>query len=378
MGDRRFQQELKEYLINAFQEIEHPADPFDVSRRLPLDAKSATDALLALLRLPTDVAEAQGLERRVLSSFREYLSARETDVERRVHATSNLVLRLEPFLKKLHALRYPDRALPSRRVLQKLLRDVAGYQGAEFLFKPTEKNLLNTLRRQRTEDAILHDAYCFRNIEAHEAKTFLPVREQRCWRSVVGAFLLIALRNIALVPDVEKRMKRAARFRFGLRTCLENMRGRFDDTKWRNEYYIPLSIDQSGRLDKYVSAFLRDDADRLLVIAGRTGAGKSTFLERLTTELADQALTDLTTESAERILIPVHLELKRYVPTKRMYLVKKLYHEFDPGKTLEIGTRRVARWPQVISPTGLLVCLLDGLDEVPAQTYREVVSMAIH
>ena len=57
-----------------------------------------------------------------------------------------------------------------------------------------------------------------------------------------------------------------------------------------------------------------------------------------------------------------------------MYLVKKLYHEFDPRKTLEIRTRRVERWPQVISPTGLLVCLLDGLDEVPAPAYRRVVS----
>ncbi len=373
MNDPKFRKTLKDYLIARFREIEHPVAPFDVSRSLTLDIESAVDALLAFLRLPTAVAEAQDLERRVLSSFKQYLSAEETEVERRLHAASNLVLRLEPFLKKLFALRHPDSEVPSS--FKKLLQsDVAGYQSEKFLYKPTEEDLLDTLRQQRTEDAILHDAYCFRHIEAHEAKTFLPMREQRCWRSVVAAFLLIAMRNVDLIPAVRDRVESAARIRLGLRICLENVRGRFDDAKWHNEYYIPLTIDRGGRLDEYISAFLGDQTNRLAVVAGRTGAGKSTFLERLATELADRALATLSTEMADRLLVPVHLELKRYVPGKRMYLVKKLYKEFDPRGMLGIETRRVAYWPQVISPTSLLVCLLDGLDEVPSAAYREIIS----
>jgi len=372
MGDPDFRQKLRNYLIREFREIEHPAEPFDVSRCLALDIESATDALLALLRLPTTVAEAQGLEKRVLSSLKQYLDAKGVETERRVHAVSSLVLRLEPFLKKLFALRYPNSKVPSR-FKEMLQSDVVGYQSKELLHKPTEKSLLDALRLQRTEDAILHDAYCFRNIEAHEARAFLPAREQRCWRSVVAAFLLVAQRNIDLAPAIKGRMESAARIRSGLKVCLENVRGRFDDAKWRNEYYIPLTIDRDGKLDEHVTAFLRSQTDRLLVIAGRTGAGKSTFLERVATELANQALDVLGLEVPEHFLVPVHLEVKRYAPGKRKHLVKKLYDEFDPNRLLSIEGRRILSWPQILSPTGLVVCL-DGLDEVPSTAYPVVVS----
>lgn len=90
MGDPEFRQKLRDYLIRNFREIEHPADPpYDVSRRVIVDIENTADALLALLRLPTTVPEAQDLERRVLSSFGQYLSATEVETERRVHAVSN-------------------------------------------------------------------------------------------------------------------------------------------------------------------------------------------------------------------------------------------------------------------------------------------------
>lgn len=367
MDDPGFRRKLRGYLIRNFQEIEHPVDPFDASRRQTLDIESTTDALLALLRLQTTVPEAQGLEKRALSSFEQYLSAEEVATERRVHAVSNLVLRLEPFLRKLFALRYPDGEVP--RSFKKLLQsDVAGYQDQELLYKPTESDLLDALRLQRTEDAILHDAYCFRNIEAHEAKVFLPAREQRCWRSVVAAFLLIAQRNTDLVPAVRDRTEITARIRSGLRVCLENVRGRFDDARWRNEYYIPLITDQGGRLDEHVDAFFRSHTEKLLVVSGRTGAGKSTFLERVVTELADQALDALGLGIPGRLLVPVHLELKRYAPGKRQHLVRKLYNEFDPDRVLGMTGQRVVSWPQILSPIGLVVCL-DGLDEVASAFY---------
>lgn len=57
-----------------------------------VDIERTTEILLALLRSPTTVPEAQDLERRVLSSFKQYLSSTEVETERRVLATSDLVL----------------------------------------------------------------------------------------------------------------------------------------------------------------------------------------------------------------------------------------------------------------------------------------------
>ncbi len=372
MDDPDFRQKLRDYLIRHFREVEHPVEPFDASRRLPLKkVESATDALLALLRLPTTLADAQALEKEAFFSFREYLSAPALETERRVSAAGHLAERLEPFLKKLFVLRHPIAPMPDS--LSRLLKeDVADYKG-ELLYKPTDEAILAALRSQRTDEAILHDAYYFRNNWAHKAKLLAPMEEQRYWRSVVAAFLLIAERNIDLVPTIKSRVERDTRVRSGLRVCLENLRGRFDDARWRNEYYIPLTTDQGGKLDERVNAFLASQAERLLVIAGRTGAGKSTFLERVTTELAVRALNAFSSEAFEHLHVPVHLEMKRYAPGKRRYLVKKLYNEFDPNGVTGITGRRIVSWPQILAPMDLTVCL-DGLDEVPSTAYPVVVS----
>lgn len=366
--DPGLQQKLRDYLISEFQEIEHPVEPYDVSRRIVLaDLEIAVDALLALLQLLSTVADAEALERDVQCSFEKYSAA--TDAGHRVMAARALALGLEPFLKKLFALRYPNDPMPDS--LRQLLRDVAGYQG-KLLFRPTDEEILAALRLQRTDEAILHDAYYVRNLRAHKAKKFTTVEELRCWRSVVAAFLLIAERNIELVPDVKYRMDNAVHIRSSIRVRLENIRGRFDDARWHNEYYIHLSVDRGGKLDDYVDAFLESQDDRLLVLAGRTGAGKSTFLERRATELAAQALDVFNLEVSEGLLVPMHLELKRYVLGER-YLVKKLYNEFDPNKVLGVEEQNLVSWPQILSPIGLVVCL-DGLDEVPSAAYSEAVS----
>ncbi len=373
MGNSEFLQKLRDYLIRNFREIEHPAEPFDVSRRFTLEeVESTTAALLELLRLSTTIADAQDLEKQVLFSFREYLSAPPLETERRVSAAGHLAERLEPFLKKLFVLRHPSALMPDS--LGRLLKekDVVGYQG-ELLHKPTDEQMLAALRSQRTPEAILHDAYYFRNNWAHKAKLLAPVEEQRYWRSVVAAYLLIAEKNIDLVDNVKSCRERDAQIRSGLRVCLGNMRGRFDDTRWRNEYYIPLTVEQGGKLDDHVRVFLASQTERLLVVTGRTGAGKSTFLERVTADLADQALNVFDSEAFEYLTVPVHLELKRYVPGKRQYLLKKLYKEFDPNRLLGVTGRRVNSWPQTLSPIALVACL-DGLDEVPSTAYPMVVS----
>jgi energy-coupling factor transporter ATP-binding protein EcfA2 len=371
VADTDLHQRLRDYLIRDFFQIEHPVDSQNVTLMLNLEnVESVADALLRLFQLPTTVSDVRDVEKRVLFAFSEYLSASVLETERRVNAAHTLALQLEPFLKKLFARRYSGTAeIPSFR---KLLEDVAGYQD-EFLYKPTGEDLVAKLRLQRTDEAILHDAYHFRNIEAHESKIFSPVQEQRYWRSVVAAFLLIAKRNIDLVPDVRNRVEGMARTRSGLGVCLANLRARFDDAKWSHEYYVELNIDQGSKLDDWVDAFLASEDNRLLVLAGRTGAGKSTFLERLATKLADQALDTLDSGISEGLLVPVCLEIKRYVPSKRGYLLKKLYSEFDPNKVLGVNARNIAAWPQTLSPISFVLCL-DGLDEVRHTMYPAVVS----
>jgi hypothetical protein len=372
MSNPDFLRSLRTYLIENFQEVEHPVEPFDASRRLSLpNIESTVDALLALLRLPTTVTDAKDLEKQVQFSFREHLSASDLEIERRVRAAGHLAERLEAFLKKLFARRHPDIAMPDS--LGKLLKeDVGGYQG-KLEFKPTDEVMLAALRLQRTEQAVIHDAYYFRNTWAHKARQVSPSQEQRYWQSVIAAFLLIAERNKDLVPAVRKRADRAARIRSGLRLCLQHVRTQFDDAKWHREYYIRLSTDRASKLDDYVDAFFESQTDRLLVIAGRTGAGKTTFLERLVVQLADQALYALSFETPGHLTIPVHLELKRYTPGKRTYLVKKLYNTLNPKGNLGIRTRQIAFWPQFLSPNQFVLCL-DGLDEVSREAWPTVVS----
>ncbi|HID63821.1 MAG TPA: NACHT domain-containing protein [Anaerolineae bacterium] len=364
-----FQQRLKDYLVSEFCQIVHPVDPFDESHQVKLaDIEDVIDALVELLRSQTRVAGTETLWRDVQASFETLWSAKDAGV--RVMAARSLATKLEPFLRKLYARRYPEAPIPDS--LARLLREIAGYQD-QFLHKPTDKGLLEALKQQRTEEAILHDAYHARHLSAHKARSLSLFEEARYWYSVVAAFLLIARRNMDLVAKVRVRQERIARIRAGLELCLIKARSGFDDARWRNEYYVPLNTQNDEKLDERVAAFLQSQTHRLLVVAGRTGVGKSTFLERLVVELADQAINALNLGSLNQLLVPVHLELKRYVPSRRTYLVKKLYNEFDPDSVLGIRTRSVACWPQILSPSRLVVCL-DGLDEVPVETYPGVVS----
>lgn len=362
---------VKRYLTEYFSEVEHPAEPFNASRRFVLvDIETIVEALVELLRSPTPVSKAEDLESQVRFAINEYVSAPVLDFQRRSSAVGHLAERLEPFLKKLFAMRHPTASIPDS--LRTLLKDVAGYQD-ELLFRPTDEELIKKLMRQRTEEAVFHDAYYFRNKWAHEAPSLTPFEQQRYWISVVAAFLLTAMRNIDLVPAVERHADNMERICSGLKICLDNARTRVDDTRWRNEFYIPLGAEQGGQLDKHIEAFLGSQTCKLLTVTGRTGAGKSTFLERLTTELAARALDVLGVQIESHLLVPVHLELKRYTPSKRIHLAKKLYSEFDPNRALGIKSRKIASWPLSLSPAYLVACL-DGLDEVDASTYPAVVS----
>jgi len=331
------------------------------------DADNTVKALLALLQMPSRDSAAESVERDVRCAFEEYWEA--SNAGHRAMAARQLAIVLEPFLRKLYAEHY---GVPTDNSFRQLLKDVALYQG-DLLSRPTDEQLVDFLKGQDTIEAILHDAYHARNLNAHKAKKLTTFEELRYWNSVVAAFLLTADRNMDLVPEIREHIQSAARISSGLLICLGNVRDRFRDERWRNEFYIPLTIDRGTSLDRHVFAFLESTTDRLLIIAGRTGAGKSTFLERLVTELADQAIDSLGSERTDQLFIPVHYELKRYVPGKRTYLLKKLYNDFDPGLELGMKTKRVAIWPQFLSPRCLVVCL-DGLDEVSSAAYPTVIS----
>jgi hypothetical protein len=362
---------IREYLIDRFREVEHPVDPHDPSRRFTLtNIEDVVDAFLRLLHLPATSVEVKDLERQVLDSCSKYMHAPAIETVDRVKAAGHLAERLEAFQKKLFAMRHPKDAVPGS--LGALLKVVGGYQD-KLLHRPTDREMVDCLRQQRTDEAVLHDAYYFRNTWAHKARLLTPAEEQRYWRSVVAAFLLITDRNMDLAPAVMDRVARTARIDTVLGICLDAVRGRFDDTKWRNQYYIDLTVGMGGLLEEHVEEFLESRTERLLVVAGRTGAGKSTFLERLVTELADQALHALDLEGTDHLLIPVHLELKRYVSRRGRTLLKKLYGELDPNNELGLNARQRHSWPFALSPIGFVVCL-DGLDEVKRSEYQAVVS----
>jgi len=333
------------------------------------------DAFLELLHLHADVTsdDAWDLERQVLFSLREYMSSASKETERHMRAVGHLAERLEPFQRKLFMMRYPGQDVPSFR---QLLEIVAGCQ-SKPLRKPTEEEILANLLAQSTEDANFHDAYYFRNTWAHEARKLNPREESRYWRSVVASFLLIVRRNLDLAPSVTHRVARSMRIYSGLRVCLRHVQRKFDDTKWHNQYYIDLTLGEGGMLEEYEEEFLTIPTKRLLVIAGRTGAGKSTCLERLVTRLANRSFDSLDREEIDHLVIPVHFELKRYAYDTNSSLVRELFRALNRGDELGIDPGQHRSWPRVLSPARFVFCL-DGLDEVGLGLYHTVISEIDH
>jgi hypothetical protein len=372
--------ELRKLLVQDFGELHHPLRLDDPGTQLP-DIENTVDVFLELLHVPNPAPSKKslgGLEPRVINAFHQYLHATGMDKPQRLNALANLTVGFETFVRKLVVLENPQQKV-RRSELAKWLVSVGRYSGPSLaepvsLAETTEKTSPgaqgtegSTSRVQEpvsfkeiVENVLIHDAYQARNMDAHEMGLLNPAEETRYWVSVVSAFLVVSERNRSLATVANAKRLRTEHSNYALHAHLEQTRARFADSSADEDRHIRLQVTRGATLDERVDDFLAGSC-RLLLITGRTGAGKTTSLERLCGRLADRAIRTISPATEARPIVPLYFELKRYRPGR---LCEQLCREFVVSV---VEADKMASWPALL-PARLAMCL-DGLDEADPTFY---------
>ncbi|MFM7407725.1 MAG: NACHT domain-containing protein [Cuspidothrix sp.] len=100
-----------------------------------------------------------------------------------------------------------------------------------------------------------------------------------------------------------------------------------------------------------------------LMVLGRPGAGKSTFIRKMGLEALNNAKKEFTHDC-----IPVFIELKRF-ESSEIHIEKYIIQEFDI-----CGFPYPEKFTAKALEQGKLLILLDGLDEVPTQNLTQVIN----
>jgi energy-coupling factor transporter ATP-binding protein EcfA2 len=150
----------------------------------------------------------------------------------------------------------------------------------------------------------------------------------------------------------------------------------FEMSEWEEKPYLPLFCKCNGGkprlLRKVVDDFLADSNSHVLLLVGRPGAGKTTFLKLLIGELAKQAATEAMTYAGNQPeqVVPVLFSLDGYARDENNTLAQRVAQQgLD-----RFGFLRLERaiTPERIFKDRTLpfVVCLDALDEMP-QTEAE-------
>ena len=158
---------------------------------------------------------------------------------------------------------------------------------------------------------------------------------------------------------------------------LEDVALGYEDVDWERELYIPLMCEESGNyllLKDRVHEFLAAERGQVLVIKGRPGAGKSTFLRRLTRNLAEIAWQNLSVSSREQTeeFVPVFVDLNGYISDQQVPFKRRVAFDLDQFAYFRLNT--ILEPERMLTDRNLefLVCL-DALDEMQVRGWEDSV-----
>ncbi|MGQ9555973.1 MAG: RNA-binding domain-containing protein, partial [Anaerolineae bacterium] len=150
-----------------------------------------------------------------------------------------------------------------------------------------------------------------------------------------------------------------------------------EDVDWGRELYMPLTCEEAGNrflLRERVKEFLAAPEEHLLIVEGRPGSGKTTFLQRLRHDLAGDALQSLEVSRGgePKEIIPVIVDLNGYAANPQVPFKRKVVWCLDSGG--HFGLNTVSEPERILSDRSLrfLVCL-DALDEMRVERWEDSV-----
>jgi len=213
--------------------------------------------------------------------------------------------------------------------------------------------------RRNLEDRIAHKmllrrGQCWKR--EGESKTEVPPCEQQF------------LYNWREIPYISK----AQWLRHLRDTALE-----YGDVDWERELYIPLMCEGTQNhslLREQVDEFLAAEREQVLVIKGRPGAGKSTFLRRLTRDLAGMAWQNLNVSPRDEPEehVPIFVDLNGYMIDQSVPFKRKV--AFDLDQFAHLGLNTIAEPERILADRNLkFVVCLDALDEMSVRGWEDSV-----
>lgn len=159
---------------------------------------------------------------------------------------------------------------------------------------------------------------------------------------------------------------------------LGDMALEYEDVDWERELYIPLTYEETednSLLREQVDEFLAAEREQVLVIKGRPGAGKSTFLRESTRNLAKIAWQNLNLSLREEPeeFVPIFVDLNDYIFYPQIPFKRDVAYGLDQFAHLRLNT--IPEPENILTDRNLkfIVCL-DALDEMKVGGWEDSVA----
>jgi len=206
---------LRKYLREEFKRIPHPFDPTDPSKTHQFEnIEEIVEAFLKLLEFDCSEKRLQAIAADFIGAFDAFNNAKYTETGKRSSAVEKMVMRFEPFLKKLAYYKYPGKDVWHQTFSKTgLLKD----KNIIPFKSDINRKQLNYWREQLVCEAVIRDTFQLRQPAAHEAWKRKSTDVDRYARSVLASYLFVVsdeenlrlIRNLGMgeiTPEIGKNI----------------------------------------------------------------------------------------------------------------------------------------------------------------------------